>query len=318
MLSCTGMFKKFIPLFVLLLIGCGNKKKSDSKDGSGDQKGEASYKIVYLTTQYKSYVDAVKKDYSNKGKIYDEKLINPLINNYFSKCEYLDLFRYGYSYFVPDTMGIEHAINGINNNKSEIAEAIHKSINNCNESLKNDSITFYVQPPNISRSDILTRMGGVTGMTIGSKHILITVDTDVNGWKEGMEYCVAREFLHSYWTNTQFDSTFKWTMLRYLVYEGKGDVFAKKLYPNAKAPWTAALDEPKKVELWAKINPRLNTRNFFFMTEVMFGSKDYPLWSGYTLGYKLVQDGLKSQPNLKLEEWVALDAEKLREMSGWK
>ncbi len=312
------MFKKFIPLVALLLIGCGNKKNSDSKDGSSEKKDGASYKIVYLTAQYKSYIDAVKKDYSNKGKIYDEKLINPLINNYFSKCEYLDLFRYGYSYFIPDTMGIEHAINGINANKNEIEEAIHKSINKCSEYLKDDSITFYVQPPNISRSEILNKMGGVTGMTVGGKHILITVDTDVNGWKDGMEYCVAREFLHSYWTNTHYDSTFKWTLLRYLAYEGKADIFAKKLYPTAKAPWTSALDEPKKVELWKKITPRLHTRNFFFIPEVMFGSKEYPLWSGYTLGYKMVEDALKSQPNLKLEEWVALDAEKLRDMSGWK
>jgi uncharacterized protein YjaZ len=312
------MLKKLIPLFALLLVGCGNNKNSESKEGAADEKSDASYKIVYLTAPYKSYIDAVKKDYSNKGKIYDEKLINPLINNYFSKCEYLDLFRYGYSYFIPDTMGIEHAINGINTNKSEIAEAIHKAVNRSNKYLKEDSITFYVQPPNISKSEILNKMGGVTGMTVGGKHILITVDTDVNGWKEGMEYTVAREYLHSYWTTTHHDSTFKWTLLRYLAYEGKADIFAKMIYPTAKAPWTSALDEPKKVELWTKITPRLNTRNFFFIPEVMFGSKDYPLWSGYTLGYKMVEDALKTQPNLTLKEWVALDAEKLLEMSGWK
>ncbi len=311
------MFKKLLPLFALALIACGGKKNADGKNEVKGEKNDASYKIVYLTPQYTKFVDGVKADYQNKRKIFDEILLDPLVNGDFSKCEYLDMFRFGYSYFVPDTVGMPRIINDINKNKAEIDEAIHKAITKSNTYITNDSITFYVQPPNIANSDILTRMGGVSGMAVGSKHILLSIDPSVANWKESLEHAVAGECYGSYWTKKNHDSTFKWTVLRYLVYVGKANAFRLMVYPTANTPWVKALDEPKKAEMWAKIKPKLNTRNFFYISEVMFGSKDYPLWTGFTIGYCIVNDALIKNPNLKFEDWDKLDAEKIVEMSGW-
>ena len=49
----------------------------------------------------------------------------------------------------------------------------------------------------------------------------------------------------------------------------------------------------------------------------MFGSNNYPLWTGYTLGYSIVNDALTKNPNMKFEDWDKLDAEKFMELSGW-
>jgi uncharacterized protein YjaZ len=311
------MLKKLMPLLALLLVACGGDKNSSNNTNEVKESKNASYKIVYLTPQYQKYVNSVKADYQNKRKIFDEILLDPLVNGDFAKCEYLDMFRFGYSYFVPDTVGIQSIINSINKNKAEIDEAIHKAVTESQAYIKTDSVTFYIQPPNIANSDILMRMGGVSGMTVGKKHILFSVDPAVANWKESLEHAAAGECYSSYWTNKNFDSTFKWTMLRYMVWTGKANAFQKMVYPSASMPWTAALDEPKKAEMWAKIKPKLGTRNFFFMSEVMFGSNNYPLWTGFTLGYSIVNDALTKNPNMKFEEWDKLDAEKFMELSGW-
>jgi uncharacterized protein YjaZ len=307
-----------MPLLTLLLVACGGDKKN-TENANGEKEGSknASYKIVYLTPQYQKYVDAVKADYQNKRKIFDQILLDPLVNGDFSKCEYLDMFRFGYSYFVPDTVGIQSIINNINKNKQEIDEVIHKAVTKSQAYINTDSVIFYIQPPNIASSDILTKMGGVSGMTVGKKRILFSVDPAVANWKESLEHATAGECYSSYWTNKYYDSTFKWTMLRYMVWKGKADAFQKMVYPTANMPWTVALDEPKKAEMWAKIKPKLNTRNFFFMSEVMFGSNNYPLWTGFTLGYSIVNDALTKNPNMKFEEWDKLDAEKFMELSSW-
>lgn len=313
-----SMLKKLVPFVALLMVACGGDKKTSEHHSEGKENGkDASYKIVYLTPRYQKFVDGVKADYQNKRKIFDQTLLDPLVNGDFSKCEYLDMFRFGYSYFVPDTVGIQQIINGINKNKAEIDEAIHKAINKCQAYITNDSVTFYVQPPNIANSDILTRMGGVTGMAVGSKHILLSIDPNVANWKESLEHSVAGECYSSYWTHKYHDSTFKWTMLRYLVYVGKSNAFRLMIYPNANTPWVKALDEPKKAEMWTKIKPKLNTRNFFYMSEVMFGSNDYPLWTGFTLGYSIMNDALTKNPDLKFEDWDKMEAEKIFELSGW-
>lgn len=312
------MFKRLLPLFVLLLAACGgDKEKTQNNSDAKESNKDTRYKIVYLTPQYQKFVDGVKADYQNKRKVFEKTLLDPLVNGDFSKCEYLDMFRFGYSYFVPDTVGIPRIINNINKNKAEIDEAIHKAVNKSSAYISNDSITFYVQPPNIANSDILTRMGGVSGMAVGSKHILLSVDPAVNNWKESLEHAVAGEFYGSYWTKKHHDSTFKWTMLRYLVYVGKSNKFRLMIYPTANTPWVKALDEPKKAEMWAKIKPKLNTRNFFYISEVMFGSNDYPLWTGFTLGYSIVDDATSKNPSLKFEDWDKMDAEKIFELSGW-
>jgi uncharacterized protein YjaZ len=323
-LSCTPTINFFEPfmkkpllcLATLVLFGCSQHSSEQKKENDGVN--DPHYKIVFLDSYYTNYVAEVKKDYPNKRNIYIEKVVEPLIAKYFSKCEYLELFKEGFSYFTPDTVGILHAASEVKANKKEIEELINKSITKCATYLKNDSITFFVEPPAITDSQILQQMGGVTGLTIGRKQILITIDTKVKDWKQVLQESVAHEFHHAYWTNKYYDSTYKWNMLNYLVFEGKADSFTRLLYPDAKMPWTTALGEKEKAELWTKIKPRLSARNPLFMTEVMFGSNNYPAWGGYTLGYSIVQSALKKNPKLQLEEWTKLDSEKILEMSDWK
>ena len=100
-----------------------------------------------------------------------------------------------------------------------------------------------------------------------------------------LEYSVAHEFNHAYWTNENLTDTYKFTLLRYLVFEGKADSFAHLLYPKVKAPWAFALDNKGKTDLWNKIKPDLQSDNHTLLGEVIFGSKNYPGWGGYTLGY---------------------------------
>jgi len=50
--------------------------------------------------------------------------------------------------------------------------------------------------------------------------------------------------------------------------------------------------------------------------EVMFGSGNYPFSGGYTIGYKIVQQALKSK-TLTIDNWTNLSSEKLLEMRGY-
>lgn len=306
----------------LFLLSCGTKTKeqaAETKEPSENTVSEgARYKIVYLNSYYSNYINAVKKDYSNKRKIYDETILEALKKDFFTKSEYLSFYEDAFTYFVPDTAGMEHVINGIKKNKKEIDERISNAVNRCKADLKNDSITFYIQPPGITGSEMLTRMGGITGLTVGSKQILITIDTDIESWDEALEHYTSRELYKAYWTKTNYDTSYKWTLLRHLVLEGKADSYTHSIFPTAKTPWAFALSNMDKSKLWKKIKPRLDAKNNFYLMEVMFGSSNYPAWGGYTMGYTLVQNVMEKNPKMKFEELTKLDAAKILEMSDWK
>jgi uncharacterized protein YjaZ len=302
-------------LIILFLPGCRQQSK---KTADADKSGAPRYKIIYLEDYYSSYLKAAKDYYFDRDKIYQEKIAEPILKNYFSKSEYADLVKENMSDPIQDTNGLTKAISELKENKVQIEDIISVVLMKCSRHLKNDSLTFYILPAIKATKEIINKMGGVFGLTAGSKQILLTIDPEIHTWKEVLEYTVAHEFNHAYWTKNNFNNFFKWTLLKYLIFEGKADLFAHLLYPEVKAPWTIALSEKEKIELWNKIKPGLKSENTFLIGEVMFGSKNYPFWGGYTLGFDILRTALKNHPELAETDWTNVDADEIVKMSNYK
>ena len=203
-------------------------------------------------------------------------------------------------------------------NKNIIEQIVYSTLLDCNKYLSNDSLTFNISPTPFNNKEIIKKMRGVAGVTVDSKHISITIDPSVISWKETLKYAVAHEYNHAYWMENNFDIAFKWTLQNYLVFEGKADCFAHLLYPDVIAPWTSALSEKEKCNLWTKIKPDLQLADSSLNNEIMFGNKTYPLWGGYTLGFSIVKTALKNNSNLPVKTWTNLTADKILEMSDYK
>ena len=50
----------------------------------------------------------------------------------------------------------------------------------------------------------------------------------------------------------------------------------------------------------------------------MFGSNNYPVWSGYSVGYDIVRTALENNKNLKAEYWTNLKAVNILRKSKYK
>lgn len=307
---------KYTLTFILLifLFGC-EQQTSPTKDNHHEK--TPSHKVVYLDKYYSDFLTAIKTDFSNRNNIYSEQIKDAIINDHFSKSEYSDLVIESFSYPISDTSGLTKYISDLNANRNQVEKIISSAFINCNKHLKNENVIFYIVPSTSDIKEMIGKMGGVTGQTAGSKQVLLTIDFNISSWKEILEYSVAHEFHHTYLTNTHRSLLFKFTLLRYLIFEGMADSFAHLLYPEVKAPWTSALNEKEKIELWKRIKPDLQSDNPTLLSEVMFGSKDYPIWGGYTLGYDLIQAASKNHPDFFTTNWSISDDEKILELSGY-
>ena len=274
-------------------------------------------KIIFLNDYYSAYADAAKNDIANRDKTYKKKIQTPIFNAYFLRSEYSGIVKRSFASPIHNTTELRKTIERISVNKEKIKNKIMLALQKSNTYLKNDSLTIYILPSNPDNKEIMQRMSGVMGLTAGSKQILLTIDPEIPGWEEMLEYAVAHEFNHAYWTKMNFGKSSKWTLLDYLIFEGRGDSFGHQLYPKVKAPWTFALNEKDKAGLWRKIKPELQSEDIPFQMEIMYGSRNYPAWGGYTIGYAIVQSALK-YTKLAAENWTNLSSEKILEMSGYK
>ncbi len=277
-----------------------------------------SDKIIFLTDYYTTFIEKVNVDDNNRDSIYKEVIQNSIYDKYFQKSEYAFIVKDFFAPPIQNTSELKKSIDKIDENRELIKTKIIGALKMSRGNIDNDSLTIYIMPVNPENRKIIDGMSGIMGLTAGSKQIILTIEPDILGWENMLEYAVAHEFNHAYWTNVNFGKLAKWTLLDYLVFEGRGDYFAHLLYPEVIAPWTMALTENQKSELWEKIKPNLQSEDMSYQIEVMFGSRKYPISGGYSLGYDIVLTALINNKNLKAVNWTNLEANKILELSKYK
>ncbi len=277
---------------------------------------EPNYNVVFPETYYKAYLSEVKKNEpKNYEDLYLEKVRMPMFQDLFMQSEYASFVFEDLARPSLDIPYLETSLNGIALHKKEIEKIILDALNKCNALIKKDNVTIYIIPPSSELKSMIRTMSGVLGFTAGSKQVIISLDTNIKGWKAMLPYAIAHEYNHVYWTKENFANLTKWTLLDYLVFEGKGDCFAKLLYPKVKTPWTEALLEEKKTTLWERIQPQLENQDFSFQAEIMFGSERFPLWGGYTIGYDIVSQYLSKNESIAPGNWINFTSEKILKSS---
>ncbi len=278
---------------------------------------QPDYKVVFLDEYYTHYINQAKNNSEDLKQLHRDQIQIPIFQKYFMQSEYASFIYQDLSNQSLNLQYLKKSIHGITSNKKKIEKMIIKSLQKCNTFLKTDEMNIYVIPPSSSLQEMIQKMGGIMGFTAGGKQILISIDTNIEGWEQLLQYAIAHEYNHAYWTKETFTTLTRWTLLDYLIFEGKADYFAKFLYPNAKTPWTEALTTSKKQGLWQNLLPHLQNQDFGFHTEVMFGSQKYPTWGGYSLGYDIVQSFLASNKSIPPKTWIRLTSEEVLEESSY-
>ncbi|RTY86316.1 DUF2268 domain-containing putative Zn-dependent protease [Flavobacterium sp. GT3R68] len=277
-----------------------------------------SDKIIFLTDFYTTFLNKAKADNKSADSIYKETIHTSIYDKYFKKSEYGYIVKDFLATPIKNTSELKKSIDRISLNQETIKAKIAGALKKSRQNIDNDSLTIYIIPVNPDSRQLIEGMTGIMGLTAGSKQIILTIEPDVAGWENMLEYAVAHEFNHAYWTNMNFGKSTKWTLLDYLVFEGRGDYFAHMLYPNVIAPWTISLTENQKSDLWNKIKPNLQSEDISYQMEVMFGSRNYPVWGGYSVGYDLVLTALTNNKKIKAINWTNLEAVKILELSKYK
>ena len=199
---------------------------------------------------------------------------------------------------------------------ADIAGAIEEALTKAAPLLPADPITFCIFAIHPGDSFAIERMGGVRGFA-GLGKIIYLRAYPVEGWLERLRYTATHEYHHAVWQQRFPNGYDDFQLTDYLIFEGRADNFAKMLYPDPPAPWTEALTPAEEREQWEAVQPHLKRPDLDFQRQVMFGNDNYLLWTGYTIGFNIVQAFLEKHPDMSVEAWIELDAQELLERSDY-
>jgi uncharacterized protein YjaZ len=274
--------------------------------------------VLFLTDYYSDYLKAVQANSGKLDSLFKEKVGQPVFDKYFSSSDYSFLVKQHLSNPIRNRVELEKTIGRLHDQRETIIKDVMDALNDAGAFIKNDSITVYIMPASHDNIFILQKMGGVTALTASSKQILLSIEPQIEGWEKMLKYSVAHEYHHTCWTKNNLAKLPSWTLLNYLVFEGRADSYAHLVYPNIQSPWTGALTAEQKAKLWGRIKGELESTDVSLQQQVMFGSFVYPYWGGYSLGYDIVQTFLKNNKNISPDDWTNLDAETILSKSDYK
>lgn len=154
---------------------------------------------------------------------------------------------------------------------------------------------------------------GIGGHAMSANYVVVSLDHEFNNFKKTLKLnlvdTLAHELCHAVrWQTIEYPYN---SLLEALITEGLADHFANEITKEKNLqPWDKALIPEQVKMLLKKAKEEYFNKNYIHH-EWFFGSKEkgIPRWTGYTLGFNLVAEYLKKNPNKKASQLYALKAE---------
>jgi hypothetical protein len=162
---------------------------------------------------------------------------------------------------------------------------------------------------------------GVVGACAGD-NILIQVNPAVSGWQSYVPWVLAHEYNHTVWGYNHYylKGNMGQDLLTAIISEGEADSFAKAVCGEAAPYWIRALAAEQEREQWHIIKGFLYREDSMELHVRFFfgdGEAGTPPYTGYTIGYSIVQGYLKARPDTSFHELAGKDAKEILEVSGY-
>ena len=153
----------------------------------------------------------------------------------------------------------------------------------------------------------IPELGSSGQYTKDARCIDIYLDLNNPHFKDNFATEIARTLIHEYMhvVREQYIPWENGTLLDSLIAEGLTQSFEIEVQPELPPSiYATSFSEYELDDLWNKAKPLLDQRGWI-NEEWFFGGENIKRWSGYSLGYKLVQDKIK-ESGLKASELYKL------------
>ena len=309
--------KRIIAILLIVVMTCAivgcEKQTSELETSKEDNKPE--FKIVLVDKEIKEYIEKARNNEKEMDKLYREIVCEPiwkeigmgeesfgLLIFYFKTIKRLDLLEKEMDILV----------------NKDVVSIVESILEECNKFLPTVHTKVYIFPYDPTDRTFKYKLRGVGGMAAVSGEIFLFINPTHGDWEQRIKYVVAHEYHHRIWHDRNISKNRR-TILEGLILEGRADSFANIVYPDINAPHKYnAMSINREKEIWEKIKQNLDSTDGDYYHKILFGDyEEFPLWAGYQIGYNIVQNFIKNNPKVSIEEWTDMDAKEILKRSGY-
>lgn len=304
-------FLSFI-LIVLVILGCKEKVPDFERTVFNIN----NQKIEVLTTfnLIDNYLSRSNKHPSNIFKSSNKYIYKPIQDEILDNAEAAFLFN---TIKVPYET-YDYVKNEIELLKSsDLLTIIQESLTKITKELPGPNTKIIILPASSLNRPTLEKIKlPISGITLGSGKIILSIDPTFQNWKDFLPYCIAHEYHHSTWTSRNWVSA-DFSLIEYLVFEGRADLFATEQYNTVSNPLTNFLTKDQEAEIWEGIKNEIFEKGHDRINKVMFGADNIPFGSGYNIGFNIVSLYKEKNPAALTQDLIDMDPKEIFEHSGY-
>lgn len=261
------------------------------------------------------YAHAVRlAENADLDALYNKYVVTPYWRDFLEGSEFRENVQHMIAKPIHDIDALIHSIREFE--KSNFEDLIHNILKRLTNFLPNPDteIRLFAMEPELT--SLAKLVFGIIGCVIGTGKMLIKIDPFGN-WRSMLDYSIAHEYHHNTWVDLVYDESDEYNLLDALVYEGRADSFANLMYPGRDIPWTKAISPDQEKMLWESAQQDLEDTTWDTESRYLFGGSNIPRWTGYTIGFHIVQSFLKNNPDVDIMEWTVCNSREILENSGY-
>ena len=313
------IFSYMVVLLLTNLTNCDSIDRNILKRTITFSQANQQFSIVPFYLNMPTYVKKAKENSIQINRIYKEYVYDPIWDNFASSGECSFLAR-NIKKPITDLEALEIKIRALHH--SGVEKIVKNALLKVSRVLPGPNTTVYLQVIDPSYKKMIPSSAaeilnmGIHADTYGTGKIIISIDPASKNWKKLLPRVVAHEYHHSVWISRNFE-TIHFRLLDCLMLEGRAEGFAHMLYSDIAAPWPDFLDGDKEYRVWQKMEPFLQSRDEQLILKMFTGDEEIPFLSVYSIGYKIMQEFLKNNPETSLIEWTDMEPDELLSRSKY-
>lgn len=303
----------------LLQLNCQSQERITNFSEIDTVYNKQEFKIIPVYNHLNNYINEVKKEPDNASKLYHDIIYNPIKNKYIKNAEFAEIFE-TIKQTSTDYSSAKKIIDSLK--RSKVVPIILSGLKRINNKLSGPATTIVLLPMNPDLKELYKKYNlefmytGVTAITPGSGVIIISIDPFESNWESILDFVLAHEYHHSVWMSRNFKRK-DLSLIEYIIFEGRADVFAESLYPTVNVPWNSNLSKEKEIMVWEIIKDKVDSRDSDFNDRIMVGNKDIPYSSGYCIGYNIVKKFIELHPNITTIGLIDMEPNIILEKSNY-
>gem|GEM_PF-854882 len=300
-----------IAVMTSVIVGC---EKQTSKLETSKEDNKPEFKVVLVDKELKEYIEKARKNEDDIDKLYKETVYNPILSK--NNLNFEDYFSH------RPIISLDRLESKLDVLIQEDVENFSKDIlEECNEFLPGVDSTVYIFPyePEEEGGFFKASSKGAMGFAnLENGNIILCIDPTFEKWKIYLPHVIAHEYHHIVWANSNLEEMDD-TLIEDILLEGRADSFADLVFPDNKIiPPIPPIEIDREKEIWNNIKENLDNTDSDYSKKVLHGdNKEFPLAAGYIIGYNIVQEFIKNNPEVSIEEWTNMRAMDMLKKSGY-